>query len=111
MAMPMPMPMGPSPSANEYCADGGMMMMRNGFPTGSAGGPPACVTVLFEGWVITNATQEALAFIGVFLFAVFHEFVIHCRRKLVVNKTESQSSLLLNSNERWVFCYHMTDLA
>jgi hypothetical protein len=52
---------------------------------------------MFEGWLVTNATQEALAFIGIFLFAISHEFVIHLRRKLSVNKPESQSSLLLSS--------------
>jgi hypothetical protein len=77
--------------------DSEMIMMPMWFPR--SGNQDTCVTFIFQDWIITDREKQALACLGIFLFAFLHEYLILVRRRVkkhFATENQREQPLLLN---------------
>ena len=78
--------------SRSFCMGSGSTMNHAGFGVSLNNPDRACVTLLFEDWVLDTEAKFICALIGVFVFAMFSEFVgyLHMR----IHNTLDEKSLL-----------------
>jgi hypothetical protein len=96
-------------ASDEYCYGIGTTMYMDGFQSiaKEPKGATACMNLLFPDWQIQSDSDLAIACIGVFLFAIFSEFIKASRKKVVVYLRVSKFSYL---TDPILFLYHGTQV-
>jgi hypothetical protein len=91
--------------AEDYCYGIGTTMYMDGFQSIASQdkGETACINLLFPDWQIQSDSDLAIACIGVFLFAIFSEFIKASRKKIVAYVRISRFRHLTNPV---LFLYH-----